>query len=135
MPGYRALPDKTAGGIANATRDAEATQRNGDLPTATRMFEAALDASLEASPILPGWLCGRLAALYRTLQRYDDEVRLLERYRESQTSEKARTRYDARLSKARALAHKRRRSESTALTSIKEVIDRPRGRRTENREP
>jgi hypothetical protein len=78
------------------------------------------------SPVLPGWLCGRLAALYRTQSRYDDEVRLLERYRESQASEDSRTRYDARLSKARAIAHKKRRSDSTALSSIRSITRRRR---------
>ena len=59
---------------------------------------------------MPGWICGRLASIYRTLKRYDDEVMLLERYRESQTTEEARTRFDARLSKARAIADRKRRA-------------------------
>ena len=105
---------------------AEAAQRHGDLPSATRLLEAALTASAEVSPVLPGWLCGRLAALYRTQGRYDDEVHLLERYRESQTSEESRTRYDARLSKAQAIAHKKRRSGSTALDSIRDLTRRRR---------
>ena len=53
--------------------------------------------------------------VYRTLKRYDDEVELLERYRESQTSEEARTRFDARLSKARAIAERKRRPLTGAL--------------------
>jgi hypothetical protein len=126
MPGYRALSSKAAGGGASETRIAEAAQRHGDLPSATRLLEAALAASEEVSPILPGWLCGRLASLYRTQCRYDDEVHLLERYRESQVSEDARTRYDARLSKARAIAHKKRRSDSTALSSIRNIAGRRR---------
>jgi hypothetical protein len=105
---------------------AEAVQRHGDLPSATRLLEAALAASAEVSPVLPGWLCGRLAALYRTQARYDDEVHLLERYRESQSSEESRTRYDARLSKAQAIAHKKRRSDSTALHSIRDLTRRRR---------
>jgi hypothetical protein len=126
MPGYRALSRKAAGGAASETRIAEAVQRHGDLPSATRLLEAALAASEEVSPVLPGWLCGRLAALYRTQCRYDDEVHLLERYRESQTSEESRTRYDARLSKAYAIAHKKRRSDSTALSSIRGITRRRR---------
>jgi hypothetical protein len=129
MPGYRALSRKTAGGAASETRLAEAVQRHGDLPGATRLLEAALAASEEVSPVLPGWLCGRLAALYRTQGRYDDEVHLLERYRESQLSEDTRTRYDARLSKAQAIAHKKRRTDSTALDSIRVLTRR---RRTDN---
>jgi hypothetical protein len=119
MPGYRALPARTEGGGASETRAAEALQKHGDLPTATRLLEAALESSLEINSVIPGWLCGRLAAMYRTLGRYDDEVHLLERYRETQASEEARTRYDARLSKAKAIAHKKRRSDSTALSSIR----------------
>src|SRR2546423_5469710 len=121
MPGYRALPIRTEGGGTTETRAAEALQKHVDLPTATRLLEAALEASLEVTPVIPGWLCGRLAALYRSLGRYDDEVHLLERYRETQTSEEARTRYDARLSKAMAIAHKKRRSDSTALSSIRSL--------------
>jgi hypothetical protein len=126
MPGYRALSSKTGGGGASETRLAEAAQRHGDLPSATRLLEAALAASEAVSPVLPGWLCGRLAALYRTQARYDDEVHLLERYRESQASEDSRTRYDARLSKARAIAHKKRRTDSTALDSIRALTRRRR---------
>src|SRR5882762_1032264 len=54
MPGYRALSSKTAGGAASVTRMAEAVQRHGDLPSATRLLEAALAASAEMSPALPG---------------------------------------------------------------------------------
>jgi hypothetical protein len=53
-------------------------------------------------------------------------VHLLERYRESQSSEESRTRYDARLSKAQAIAHKKRRSDSTALHSIRDLTRRRR---------
>jgi hypothetical protein len=53
-------------------------------------------------------------------------VHLLERYRESQSSEESRTRYDARLSKAQAIAHKKRRTDSTALNSIRDLTRRRR---------
>lgn len=129
MPGYRALSRTTGGDAASETRIAEAVQRHGDLPSATRLLEAALVASADVNRVLPGWLCGRLAALYRSQGRYDDEVHLLERYRESQVSDDCRTRYDARLSKASAIAHKRRRSDSTALSSIRGIAKR---RRTED---
>lgn len=81
---------------------------------------------------LPGWLCGRLAALYRTLERYDDEVMLLERYRDSQSSEDARVRYDARLSKARTIAERKRRRESGAVTSVRRVLARGRAANTQS---
>jgi len=87
-------------------------------------------ASLELRMEIPGWLCGRLAALYRTIGRYDDEVHLLERYRESQRTEEARTRYDARLSKARIIAERKRRSDSGALQSVRVSMGRPTHRRS-----
>ena len=78
---------------------------------------------------MPGWVCGRLASIYRTLKRYDDEVELLERYRESQTSEDARTRFDARLSKARAIADRKRRPVTGAVETVREVRHRSSQRR------
>lgn len=104
-------------------RYAEVLQRAGDATEAVRMLEVTLDACGRVKPELPGWLCGRLAALYRGLKQYDDEVLLLERYRESQTSEDARTRFDARLSKARAIAERKRRTETRALSSVRRVIN------------
>jgi hypothetical protein len=117
------------GDAADQVREAEARHRMGDSVTAVHLLEEALAASVAVHPELPGWLCGRLAALYRTLGRYDDEVRLLERYRESQTAEEARTRYDARLCKARTIAERKRPRESGALASVRASIGRPRGRR------
>jgi hypothetical protein len=130
MPGYKALPSFMKGETADQVRQAEGHQRGGDSEAAVRLLEDALEASTAATTELPGWLCGRLAALYRTLGRYDDEVLLLERYRDSQHSEDARTRYDARLSKARTIAERKRRSESGALASVRASIGRPRPRRS-----
>jgi hypothetical protein len=117
------------GDAADQAREAESRQRAGDLDSAITMLEEALDATLASQAEMPGWLCGRLAALYRTSGRYDDEVRLLERYRDSQNAEEARNRYDARLSKARTIAERKRRSESGALASVRASIGRPRARR------
>jgi hypothetical protein len=117
------------GDAADQAREAESRQRAGDVDSAITMLEEALDATLATQPEMPGWLCGRLAALYRTSGRYDDEVRLLERYRDSQNAEEARNRYDARLSKARTIAERKRRSESGALASVRASIGRPRTRR------
>lgn len=128
MPGYRALSSHVTGAAADSAREAESLRRDGDPHTAAVLLEEALAASAAASPELPGWLCGRLAALYRTLGRHDDEVMLLERYRASQTSDDARSRYDARLSKARTIAERKRRSESGALVSVRKVIGAPRRR-------
>lgn len=123
MPGYKALPDEFIGPAAEHVRYAEVLQRAGDTHEAVLLLEATLDACEQGTTVLPGWLCGRLAALYRALKRYDDEVLLLERFRESQVSEDARTRFDARLSKARAIAERKRRTETRALSSVRRVMN------------
>src|SRR5919107_140514 len=130
MPGYKALPSFMTGAAADQVREAEARHKIGDSAAAVQLLEEALAASIATRPAYPGWLCGRLAALYRTLGRYDDEVHLLERYRESQTSEEARTRYDARLCKARTIAERKRRPDSGALDSVRASLGRPRSRRS-----
>ena len=130
MPGYRALSSTVTGLAADSAREAESRRREGDPKNAVLLLEEALAASERVDVELPGWLCGRLAALYRTLGRYDDEVRLLERYRDSQSSEEARSRYDARLSKARTIAERKRRSDSGALVSVRKVLGTPRRRAT-----
>ena len=129
MPGYRSLSTHLSGTAADHAREAELSQRHGDPETAARLLEEALEASLRSRPEMPGWVCGRLASIYRTLKRYDDEVELLERYRESQTSEEARTRFDARLSKARAIADRKRRPVTGALETVRQVRHRSSQRR------
>jgi len=124
MPGYRSLSSHLSGVAAEHARLAEVRQRDGDAESAALLLEEALEASTRVRPELPGWVCGRLASIYRTLKRYDDEVALLERYRESQTSEEARNRFDARLSKARAIADRKRRSDTGALATIRQVRSR-----------
>ena len=130
MPGYKPLPLSVTGSEADQVRQAESRRRGGDPATAIRLLEDALEASLLITPVLPGWLCGRLAALYRTVGRHDDEVLLLERFRDSQEVEEARTRYNARLSKARTIAERKRRSDSGALDSVRALMSRPGARRT-----
>jgi hypothetical protein len=122
VPGYKTLPRNVDGPAAEQVRRAELLQRGGHLAEAARLLECTLDDSIRDESIPPGWLCGRLAALYRALGRYDDEVRLLEAYREAQISEDARTRFDARLSKARAIADRKRRTETRALASVRCVL-------------
>jgi hypothetical protein len=129
MPGYRTLSTHLTGLAAEQAREAELRQRGGDAESAARLLEEAIEASLLARPEMPGWLCGRLASVYRSLKRYDDEVLLLERYRESQTSEEARTRFDARLSKARAIAERKRRRATMALETVRQVRHRSSQRR------
>lgn len=129
MPGYKSLPNTLTGDAADQVREAESRHRDGDSSSAVALLEEALAASIAAGGPLPGWVCGRLAALYRSLGRYDDEVYVLERFRESQASDEARTRFDARLSKARTIAARKRRKDSGALVSIRESLLRPRRRR------
>jgi hypothetical protein len=129
MPGYRSLSSHISGAAAEHAREAELQQRGGDAEAAARLLEEALEASVRVRPELPGWVCGRLASIYRTLRRYDDEVALLERYRDSQTSEDARSRFDARLSKARAIADRKRRSDTGALATVRQVRVRSSQRR------
>ena len=129
MPGYKPLPSSVTGPEADQVRQAESRRRGGDPDSAVQLLEDALIASLELSMEIPGWLCGRLAALYRTIGRYDDEVHLLERYRDSQRTEEARTRYDARLSKARIIAERKRPRDSGALQSVRVSMGRPTHRR------
>jgi len=120
---------------ADHAREAEIRQRGGDAEMAAQLLEEALDASMRVRPEMPGWICGRLASVYRTLKRYDDEVMLLERYRESQTSEEARTRFDARLSKARAIADRKRRPLTGALETVRQVRRRSKERRRGSTRP
>ena len=129
MPGYQPLPLSVTGAEADQVRQAESRRRGGDPATAIRLLEDALEASVLLTPVLPGWLCGRLAALYRTIGRHDDEVLLLERYRDSQDVDDARTRYNARLSKARTIAERKRRPDSGALDSVRALMSRPSSRR------
>src|ERR1700738_5725623 len=73
VPGYKALPVEFSGPAAEHVRYAEVLQRAGDPDEAVRLLEATLELYALTTPELPGWLCGRLAALYRALKRYDDE--------------------------------------------------------------
>jgi hypothetical protein len=136
MPGYRSLPARLSGPAADYVRQAELYQQEGHLPSAARMLETALVHVTREQGEMPAWICGRLAATYRSLARYEDEVHLLERYCESQRSEDASARFRARLSKARAIAERRRRAETGALQTVREVRtrsrNRPRGKRLDD---
>ena len=122
MPGYRSLADTVIGDAANFVR-AAGLMVVDERPTATaQLLEEALRISREHSSVIPDWLAGRLAAAYRTLRRFDDEVALLECYRDSQTCEQQRVRYDARLSKARAIAAQKTKRSSGALESVHRVV-------------
>lgn len=135
MPGYRALSPRLSGPAAEQVRQAELHQLDGNLAAATCLLEEALEQETRDQGEMPAWICGRLATLYRSLRRYDEEVALLERYCESHVSEEARARYRARLSKARAIADRRRKPDTGALRTIREVRTRSkihRGRASED---
>lgn len=121
MPGYRELPESLTGAAADRAREAARLEQNGNRSGAAELYEAALAASLSVSPEVPAFLCGRLAMLYRTLGRHADEVALLESYRDSQGTDEARARFDARLSKAIALAVKNQPRDSMALASVRAI--------------
>ena len=123
MPGYRRLSLVPADG-AEEVRAAEELRREGKPAEAAILLERALALGLLRHPVVPGWLAGRLAALYRTLARYDDEVFLLEQFQASQLSDDDRGRYDARLSKARAIAEQKRHADSTATASLRRLVAR-----------
>jgi hypothetical protein len=117
MPGYGIAAEHFGEG-AEAARAAEELRRTGDVCGAIAMLEETLEVCARSKPELPAWLVGRLAMSYRTARRYEDEVNLLLRYRDSQTADSERSRYDARLTKALALEERSRRNTFGALTSL-----------------
>ncbi|MDB4914463.1 MAG: hypothetical protein JWM95_2107 [Gemmatimonadetes bacterium] len=121
MPGYGAVPDMLTGVAADIAREASLLEQEGDRAEAVRLYERAIVESLQHRPQLPGFVCGRLAQMYRHMGLYQLEVELLERYRDSQTDDAARTRFDARLSKARTLAVRYRSFECGALSSVRAI--------------
>ena len=124
LPGYRTLSPDLGGPAAERVREAERHQRTGDIRTAVRLLEEALDHASCGERELPAWICGRLAAAYRSAGRYEDEVALLERFCEFHATGELATRYIARLSKARAKAARGDRAETGALRTVKEVKSR-----------
>jgi hypothetical protein len=121
MPGFRNISDDVTGGVADISRQASVLEESGNHAGAIALYEGALTLANTERPELPGFVCGRLAAAYRRAGRYQDELDLLERYRDSQTADEARSRFNARLSKARALAAKHTRTDSAALASIRAI--------------
>lgn len=123
------LGPKAAGRADACVAGGDSAGSGGPALALMKILEEAVEASAALRPELPAWLCGRLASLYRTQGFYDDEVHLLERFRESQRSEAAKARYDARLSKARTIAERRRRRDSGALESVRASMGIPPTRR------
>ncbi|CAN5142649.1 hypothetical protein BH09GEM1_BH09GEM1_19890 [soil metagenome] len=94
-----------------------------------RCYEDAFSQALASGSELPSFLVGRLATLYRRLGRFDDEIYLLERFRDSLVNDDLQARYRARLTKAQALAAQHRMSDSVALASVRASRERSIGKR------
>jgi hypothetical protein len=129
MPGYRVLSERFGGDVADIVRFAQEREQEGNIPEALRLYESALVSSPAHVNAFPPFAVGRLAQLLRRLARYDDEVDLLERYTASHSDETLRSRYDARLSKARALAAKHSPKDSGALASVRAIKSSEESRR------
>ncbi|MEO7458128.1 MAG: hypothetical protein ABIY52_17855 [Gemmatimonadaceae bacterium] len=115
MPGYRPLRHaESEHHIGIAERADELSREGADAEAACLLEEFIADLeSREAD--LPTWPYGRLAFVYRRMRRYSDEVDLLERYMSLQADEEQAVRFNARLSKARALVAKMNRSKIMPL--------------------
>ena len=131
-------PDGYDGDLGELVRAAMERVSAGQAIEAAALYEQAFCRALASSADIPAALVGRLAVLYRKLGRFDDEIYLLERYRDSLTDDEMQARYRARLTKAYALAAQHRMSDSVALASVRasterSVSTRRRGRRREHR--
>ena len=122
MPRYRPLSAAVSGPTAEAARAAEVLQLEGDLSAAIRMLELVLAADSESDSETLGWVCSRLATLYRRVGRLDDEVDLLERYCESHQDDEWRMRFNARLFKARTLLSRSRETQSPLQHSVRHAM-------------
>ncbi|MDB4915388.1 MAG: hypothetical protein JWM95_3032 [Gemmatimonadetes bacterium] len=120
MPGYRTLPESVSGIVADLTREAAMLETEGEHAQAGLIYERALCTAAADADSMPAYLCGRLALHYRRLGHHAEEVALLERYQASLRTERERIRFDARLSKAKALMERASRAEECgALSSIR----------------
>lgn len=121
MPGFPPLPLHYAGPVANATRSAQAREDSGDHGSAVSLYEDDVGLASAEEDGLPGFLCARLAVLYRKLGRVEDEIVLLERYAMGLHAHAWPHRFESRLSKARALADRGIRGDSGALESVRAI--------------
>jgi hypothetical protein len=127
VPGFAVIPDGDEIGVEEA-RIAHELWQADEKNEAITLLEATLETCAAINPELPSWLVLRLAMAYRSLRRHDDEVTLLLRSRASQTRQLERSRHDARLTKAQALADRYRRTESGAVASVRNIT-RPKSRK------
>ena len=109
----------------------EASERDveGRPQEAAVLYERAFCQAVEFGTALPSFVVGRLAVLYRRLGQFDDEIFLLERYRDSLVDDDLQARYRARLTKAYSLAAQHRGSDSVALASVRASTERSIGKR------
>ncbi len=124
MGGYRMRTDGFAGDLGELVRSAMECGTEGRAQDAAALYEQAFCLALSGHAEIPASIVGRLAVIYRRLGRFDDEIFLLERYRDSLTDDDMQARYRARLAKAYALASQHRISDSVALASVRAATER-----------
>lgn len=129
MGGYRIAADSFAGDFGALVREAMELGTAGRASEAAVLYEQAVRSALSVKAELPASVVGRLAVIYRRLGRFDDEIFLLERYRDSLSDEELQSRYRARLAKAYALAAQHRPPESGALASVRASTERSASKR------
>lgn len=110
-------------------REASEQDMKGLSQEAAVLYERAFCQAIEFGTALPSFVVGRLAVLYRRLGRFEDEIFLLERYRDSLVDDDLQARYRARLTKAYSLAAQHRGSDSVALASVRASTERSIGKR------
>lgn len=110
-------------------REASERDMEGLSQEAAVLYERAFCQAIEVGTALPSFVVGRLAVLYRRLGRFEDEIFLLERYRDSLVDDDLQARYRARLTKAYSLAAQHRGSDSVALASVRASTERSIGKR------
>ena len=132
MGGYRIQPDSFTGDLGEVVREAMELASEGRADEAA-LYEGAFSRALEESSEIPASVVGRLAVIYRALGRFDDEIFLLERYRDSLQDDEMQARYRARLAKAHALASQHRISDSVALASVRASTARSASKRRRTR--
>jgi hypothetical protein len=104
MPAFPPLTDTAPDGHALAAAHADDLRREGRHAEAVAYLSGVIRDFEKQLDIVPAWPYGRLALIHRHLREYDNEVQVLERYQALVPDGTHRSRFAARLSKARALA-------------------------------
>ena len=133
MGGYRMRADSFSGDLAELVHEAMEHGSEGRAMEAAALYEQAFCRALSHDGDVPASIVGRLAVIYRRLGQFDDEIFLLERYRDSLTSDELQARCRARLTKAYALAAQHRISDSVALASVRASTERSASKRRRSR--